>query len=328
MATLVRALFDVAPLTGAPAPFNSVFLKIYYPADSGTALDPRAGGEFAVDSQFGLMPVAIIMPGINTDTSSYGWLARSLAAKGIVCLCYQYIAEEFPGMVSATPGLEVAALSPNEYGKHPSATILDDLLQRLRRHNTEGVLAGRLDLERIYLGGHSAGGTVALLNADPNWFPGVCGCFSYGSHSAPAKVLNWPEGDYIPLPGKLPTLIMGGTEDGSITNSVHYYNANVGADDAAEPLVGTFDNALVRQQGDCLLAIWQGANHYCWVHPNDHTTGRSAIDLPSKADPDQLRAAMTDVVAEFILSDGKRQHIESLAKRLQTHPLIAKLDYK
>ena len=70
------------------------------------------------------------------------------------------------------------------YGKAPTASALPTLLKELEKLQSEGVLAGLLDLNSVILGGHSAGGRVAIENADSQFFPSVVAAFAYGAHTA------------------------------------------------------------------------------------------------------------------------------------------------
>ena len=63
--------------------------------------------------------MAIILPGINVGPESYGWLARGLAAGGVITVTYTLVAEEMPGYISLTPGLSMAALAPPTTANRP-----------------------------------------------------------------------------------------------------------------------------------------------------------------------------------------------------------------
>ena len=81
------------------------------------------------------------------------------------------------------PGVNIAMLAPNTYGTAPTASALPAVLKELECINSEGMLAGMLDLEKIILGGHSAGGRVAIESASPHFFPQVVAAFGYGVHN-------------------------------------------------------------------------------------------------------------------------------------------------
>lgn len=294
---MIRALFrSVAMPNGQPA----LSCKVYYPAlygatpfENNTGAIPAARGERPY-------PLAILMPGINVSPEAYGWLATALAQAGFVAVLYGWILEEMPGMVSLSPGLDINALKPDTYGQRPSATALTALLADLAAQNDAGPLAGLLDLDRILLGGHSAGGSVALMNARPDWFPGLRAVFAYGSHSKASTMLGYAPETYLPLPAALPTLILGGSEDGVIASSAFRYGGDGTAQpDATGPVVRTFREALPRAQGDSHLAIVRGANHFSFTWPADSATGRPFLDWPIQRAEDGIRHDLAELVCGF-----------------------------
>ncbi len=293
---MVRALFRSVDMGDQPA----LSLKVYYPAlYSGTELE-RNTGMLPVATADAPYPLAVIMPGINVSQESYGWLARALVNAGFVAVIYGWILEEMPGLVSLTPGLDIQALTPEQYGKTPSATALNAVINDLKLQNESGPLAGTLNLDRIVLGGHSAGGSVALMNARPDWFPGLRAVFAYGSHSKASTMLGYAAETVLPLPDALPLLIMGGSEDGVIAASAFRYGNNGSQQpDAIGPLQRSFDEGVQRNNNDCILAIVSGANHFapCW--PADPATGRPFLDWPSQRDEAEIRQDIADLVCAF-----------------------------
>jgi len=122
-------------------------------------------------------------------------------------------------------------LAPDIYGTAPTASALPSLLLALARLNSEGVLASLLDLEQVILGGHSAGGRVAILvpggfaneSANPSFFPQVVAAFAYGAHTAAIVQLGYEAGTILPLSDALPLMLIGGTCDGVIANNSSLY---------------------------------------------------------------------------------------------------------
>ncbi len=284
---------DRSPLGG------QLQLKVYYPAvytgtpeQKNTGLLPAAPSDTA-------RPVAILMPGINVAAESYGWIARGLAEAGFVAITYGWIAEEMPGLPALTPGLDIAALAPDRYGKSPSATALQALLDDLHRMNSSGPLSNQLDPGRVLLGGHSAGGSVALLNANPEWFSGLQAVFAYGSHSKASTMLGYPPDTYLNLPSAIPTLILGGSEDGVIAASAFRYGQGDAPPDPVTPLMQTFSQALSRRQGDSHLALVRGANHFSFCDPADPATGRPFLDWPTTRDDGEIRRDIRALVCDF-----------------------------
>ena len=301
---MVRALFRsiTAPQPDQP----SLQARIYYPAVyTGSDLEKNTGALPAAPGETP-WPVAILMPGINVGPECYAWLALALARAGIVTLVYGWIREEMPGLVALTPGLDIEALKPEAYGSRPSATALGAVIKALAAENKAGPLAGRLDLSRILLGGHSAGGSVALFNARPDWFPGLTAVFAYGAHSKASTMLGYPADTVLSLPAMLPTLILGGSEDGVIAASAFRYGDDGEAEpDPVGPLRRSFEEGLSAARGDCHLAILRGANHFSMCWPQDGSSGRPFLDWPETRGGDQIRGGIADLVTGFAA-----QHLE------------------
>ncbi len=323
---MIRAMFRSVKVAGQNEAAPWLQAKVYYPAVyRGTAMEKNTGALPAAPSPQPY-PVAILMPGINVSAESYGWLATALAEAGFVALIYGWVVEEMPGMLSLSPGLDVDALKPEQYGQRPSATALHSLIADLASLNRSGPLAGLLDLERILLGGHSAGGSVALFNARPDWFPGLCAVFSYGSHSKASTMLGYPEDTVLKLPATLPTLIMGGAEDGVIAASSFRYGGDGDAGpDPVGPLLRSFDEGLNSKRGDCYLAIVRGANHFSAAWPADPATGRPFLDRATTRPGQDIRADLSALVLNFarghVLQDKAAQ--SALLDLLQTPTRIA-----
>ncbi|MEP1472676.1 MAG: hypothetical protein ABJK20_12640 [Halieaceae bacterium] len=296
---IARAFFRSIEIPGFTAPYDRASLKVFYPARRTDSDEERNSGVVLPATETSPYPVVIMLPGINVGPEAYSWLAQHLAQQGVVTVSFTHVAEEMPGYISLTPGLDISALMPDAYGKRHSATAIAPIISELHALNTDGILKGLLDLEKIVLGGHSAGGTVALLNADPDWFPGVCGAFSYGAHSAAATALGYDEDALFALPGKLPTLIMGGTRDGCIANSAARYG-KTGQASSTAAVERTFKEALKRDKGDCTLALIEGANHFSMAYPADPSTGRPFIDMPTTQPDEAIRELLADLVSAFI----------------------------
>jgi len=332
----VRAFFDAVEIDELKAPYNTASLKVFYPASYSDSPEERNTGVVPATDTGSPFPVVIMMAGINVDASGYGWLARRLAQAGIVTVCYQLVSEEMPGFISVTPGLEIAALTPPRYGKGPSATALSAIISKLKSLNTNGLLAGKLALNTVILGGHSAGGSAALFNAEPDWFEGIAGVFSYGAHSGASTLLGWPEDTLLPLPAKVPNLIMGGTEDGCIANSAARYSQNQNTCDATAKVEQTFAEALTLDGnaptvGQNALALFSGANHFTLAYPHDETTGRPFIDRPAIGDENALRTMMGTFIETFVLSianDDVAQKLQSLENTYRANSYLADFQIK
>lgn len=278
---MTRCLFDAFKVDALQPPYDTGIARIYYPAQYGDSFEERNTGAVPVDESLAPCPVLILFHGINIDPAGYRWLAESLAASGIVTVTYQLVAEEMPGYVAATPGIELQSLTPDQFGKQPSALAMPAILTMLERLNGSGLLAGKLDLDRLAFGGHSAGGTLALLNANPQWFPALRAVFSYGAHTGASTLLGWPEETLLPVSEDIPVLLIGGEQDGCIAHSAHRYGSSNAS--ATARIEQTFDQAVPENSGNNTLLLLNDANHFSICFPADDTCGRSYIDLPAES---------------------------------------------
>ena len=275
---MTRCIFDAFKVDTLSPPYDTGIARIYYPARYSGSVDEQNTGTIPFDDRFPPCPVLILFQGINTDPASYRWLAESLAQAGIVTVTYQLVAEEIPGSVAATPGIELQALTPDQFGKRPSAIAVPAILSMLTRLNGNGVLAGNLDLNRLAFGGHSAGGTIALLNANQNWFPDVRAVFAYGAHTSGSTALGWPDKSILPIHANIPVLLIGGLQDGCVAQSAHRYGTDTVSTTAL--IEQTFDCAIAENDGRNTLILLNNANHFSICSPDDHTCGRGYIDEP------------------------------------------------
>ena len=300
---MARAIFRACAVPDAVAPYDRVTLKIFYPAIPDDSEEQRNAGVIAADRDAAPCPVIIIMPGINVGPEAYAWLARELALSGTVVVTYSMIAEEMPGYVSLTPGLDLAAITPETYGTRPSATAIGAIIEALKAENSAGILAGCIDIGSIVLLGHSAGGSVAIYNANPAWFPELKGAIAYGAHAAASTALGFAENTVLTLPDDLPIVLLGGSNDGVIANSAHRYGDQ--EDAPPDRLLQTFEKGLRSNRGDSYLLQIAGANHFSIAYPLDESTGRHFLDGPQSTDGVLLRALLRDVVESFVLDACK-----------------------
>jgi len=315
----VRAVYRACEIPGAAAPYDRAFLKIFYPALPDNGEEQRNSGLVPADTRQAPYPVLIMMPGINVGPESYTWLARALAMQGIVTATYSMIGEEMPGYVSLTPGLDLAAITPESFGTIPSGTAIAGIITAPEKENAAGVLGGCIDTGRIILAGHSAGGSVALYNANPNWFPQVTGAIAYGAHAAASTALGFDENTILDLPSELPLLLIGGTRDGVIASSVHRYGSS--EEKAPDRVLQTFEKGINADRGDSYLVIVRGANHFSLASPLDESTGRHFLDEPEEGDNECIRALLSDLFISFVrdVCSGSTQCM----RKLQDHELIS-----
>ena len=322
----VRAFYRAVKVETAVSPYDTVTLKIYYTAVADNE-GARNTGVVPANEALAPFPVLIFMPGINVGQEGYHWLAVALAEKGLVVVTYSWIAEEMPGFISLTPGVALTAVSPQTYGTKPTSPAIQPILTEL--HNTQHAiskspLAGLLDLNTIILGGHSAGGTMALQNANPDWFPTVKGAFSYAGHTMAATFLGYEAGTILPISDQLPLLILGGSNDGVIEASAHRYELNNASPTLA--LEQTFSQGIASGQQDKFLVVLEGANHFSCVHPVDETTGRPFLDQPTTQENGRIRQELITLIHFFIDGHirGKAQARIALKQQVSSgNPLIA-----
>ncbi|HEY5729729.1 MAG TPA: hypothetical protein VIS72_06725 [Anaerolineales bacterium] len=312
---MIRAFYRSAKVEGTPSPYDTLTLKVYYRAIFGDTPEERNTGTVPADLTHAPFPIVIFLPGVNVGMESYAWLAIELAKRNNVVVLYSWIAEDFPGSVSITPGMDLNFIKPDTYGTGPSANALPAILDELERLDQSGLLAGSLDLNRIFLGGHSAGGTMALLNANREWFPQVQGAFTYAAHSGASTMLGFPPATVLPL-HDCPTLIMGGTRDGVIEASSHRYALD-GKGTPTLLLERTFHEGAKQ---DSALVIFDGMNHFLAAHPHDDTTGRGFLEQASAGNETDTRQLMVNLIEAFICKQD--------LKKLSNDPLIAKFETK
>lgn len=301
---MIRAIVRSVKVKDAATQYDTIFAKIFYPAVYGGTLMERNTGVLSADSSQVPFPVVLFLSGINVGKESYQWLAIELAKAGIVTVTYDWIAEDLPGFISLTAGVDLTSLGPDVYGTKPTSTVVAPLLGLLDQLQADGVLAGTLDLENVWLGGHSAGATMAFQNANPDWFPQVKGAFGYAGHTMASTMFGYDVGTILPILSDLPILVMGGTDDGVIASSSHRYGLAEGSATAA--LERTFEEAT--RNGT--LALFAGAGHFVAAHPHDPTTGRGFLEEGEPKDESGYRQLMADLITKFIVGDIEKESLE------------------
>jgi dienelactone hydrolase len=291
----VRAIFRVVSVPDAPAPYDRATLKIYYPARFTGATEERVIGIVGADSSFGAMPVIVFFNGANCSPEGYSWLATDLAGRGYVVITFTYVAEDLPGFPGLSSGIDISKVLPATFGSNPTSRLVHPILDALNTLNTDekSLLKGLIDTDKVILGGHSAGGTVALHNARQDWFPSVIGAFGYAAHTVPAAMLGYLTGTVLPAGKNLPILLIEAEHDGVITASTGRYAE--GAADA--PIYKTFSEG--GSADGSLLACVRGANHFSVMHPLDPTTGRGFLDGGQDVPGDLLREVIAEVVGVY-----------------------------
>lgn len=316
----VRAVFTAARVDGAAAPFDTIHARVTYPARAAGTETERLTGTIAADPDHGRMPVVLVAPGVNVSPDSYLWLARRLATSGIVAVTYSWVGELFAGERGITPGIDLGAVRPDTYGSAPSFSAAAPLLRALAElDGGPGPLAGALDLDRVVLAGHSAGGTVVLQSSTPRFVPGLVAVFTYGAHTMASTALGWDAGTVLPVPGAVPLLLVGGRDDGVIAASAVRYGEAAG--ERADPLRRTFELAA-GGRGDTYLAVIDGAGHFVPVDPHDPTVARGFLEgapgRPVAETRECFAGLVEDFLAAYVLADGAAA--ERLAARVSDPP--------
>ena len=276
---MVRATYTAARIPGVEAPFDTAHLKVFYPGVYSGVRDEVASGELPVDG-VGRLPVVVFLPGVNVNPEGYRWLAEALVDGGFVVCVPTWVGPLFAGLVGITPGIDIEAMKPDTYGSRPAGVLLGPVLEALAALDAgggAGQLAGRLDLDQVIVGGHSAGGSMALLSADDRWFPTVRGAFAFGAHNEASTMLGWPPGSVLPYYGTTPLLLVAGTEDGVMRASAFRYGEEEEGAARRDPVRRTFDESI----GDgrpAWLVVLDGANHLLACHPHDPTSARGFLE--------------------------------------------------
>ena len=275
-------------------------------------------GQVPADDTDAPWPIVVLLPGINVVPDGYRWLAHRLVADGLCVVTYAAIGSLGPAGRGITPGIDLAALAPDTIGTRPSSTALMPLLDHLAELAADEhcPVSGRVDLGRVIMGGHSAGGTTALHNSDPGWVPGLQAVFAYAAHTMVATALGHGEAAVLPIPAQVPIMLLGGAEDGVIEASRDRYRSD---DEAHDPVRRTFLEAIDRQQGDCWLVELADAGHFAICDPVDTTSGRSFLE-PSAATTDPaVRELLGDLIAAFTAASLGRQPVPASTNWSNTH---------
>lgn len=292
-----RAIFRAIEVLSIEAPFNSILAKVFYPALEPKTDAERNSGILGPDVSLTPFPVVIMLNGINCPPESYHWLALKLCKAGFVFVSFTWITGDLPGgMQGLTPGIDVRFMTYENYEKGPTGSAIKPILGDLEKINAVGMLKGCLDLEKIYLGGHSAGGSVALMNTQH--FPEIKAAFSYGAHTQSSTMMGFPPNYVCPISSEKPILLMGGDNDGVITWSARRYGKT--DEDSTVSLRQTFEKAISGERGERYFAIFKGANHFSFADPKDPTTGRPFLDSEPPENESEIRELMAEMIVEFL----------------------------
>jgi dienelactone hydrolase len=294
---MIRAIFHAATLPNANAPYNVLHLKTYYPAAPTHSDAERMSGVIPADKSSAPMPVTIFFNGINVGIESYHWLAVKLAEAKTVTVMYTHVAETLPNVIGLTPAIDLSKVKPDTYGSGATCSAIQPILDLLAQLNSDekSPLCGALDLNHIVLGGHSAGGAVALQNAQ--FFEQVKAVFSYAGHTMASTMLGFAPNTILNAGGKS-VMLMRGDRDGVIAASRVRYGAE---GQEKDPVEKTFDEACQPSAGEeAFDVLLQGANHFSIAYPLDETTGRFFLDMEATRDGEEVRNQIAELIVAFI----------------------------
>ncbi|HEX2622793.1 MAG TPA: hypothetical protein VHL11_21690, partial [Phototrophicaceae bacterium] len=220
------------------------------------------------------------------------------------------------------------------YGQALVSSSLPAVLTALRALNAEPPLKDTLDLNRLILAGHSAGGVMALMNAHRHLLPGVVAAISFfGNPLATTSLAGdaFTKGELPRLADNLPLLIIGGTDDGVS----QHHNQIYGRPDCTSTditLATLHEGIDVQNQPsnrlDRYAVVIEGASHYSIADPLDTTIGRTYLDNVPTLDRAECRRLLTELTARFIsehVIDTGNDETSSFADWLAAAPHIAAL---
>lgn len=316
---LVRATHTAVTASGFDEPWDTLHLKVFYPAlPTGSDVE-RLTGRIPVDVSDVPLPVAIILNGIEVTPESYRWLAEELAAGGLAVVTFSWVSELFGGQYGLTPGVDIAAASAGSYGTGPTCPGIAAVLEGLKALTEDDAspLHAALDLSRVALVGHSAGGTMVLQNM--GYFDEVVAGVTYGAHNLASEMLGHEQGMVLDVTGDQPILMMGGTMDGVIARSADRYGEG---GHQTDPLDRTFHDGLGGRHAGSHLVRVDGATHFAMTHPIDLTAARAFLepDQPANASAHrQLVGALTVAYLSHHLQGASEEGFIALL----ADPLIA-----
>lgn len=264
---------------------------LFYAADDSRIEEARLTGDVPpIDGP--PRPTVLIMPGINVAPDGYRWLAVRLVEAGCCAVTYSTIGGLGPAGVGITPGLDMAALAPDVIGTRPSASAVNPLLAAIANVGSDVC-----DLAAVSLVGHSAGGTVALHNTNPEWIPGLRSVAVYGAHTMTARALGHGEAAVVAVPSAVPVLLVAGGSDAVIAASRDRYRTDDGEHD---PVRRTFEEAINRNEGDSYLVELTDGNHFTMCDPIDETTGRAFLEPDLRGHDAAARDLLADIICTFV----------------------------
>ena len=286
----VRAVYTAVEVAGARAPWDVAHVRVDFPAADVSTADPSLG-LIGVDPSRGLLPVVVLHGNFNCPPHYYQWLAHRLALAGYAAVTFTWVTTWLDARAGLTTGIDLSAIAPDATVLRSPHLLLEPLLDALTRVPDVGPA---LDVSRVVLGGHSAGGTLALLCTSREWHPSVRGAFSYAGHTRAQVPQGLGTDTYLPVPGDVPLLLVAGTADG-VVGAIASRQGHTGTD---HPMVATRQRA-VPADADAWLVLIDGADHYSVCEGYDASTGRGYLETPGPADPVGVREEFASLVLDL-----------------------------
>ena len=92
---IVRAFFRAAKVESAKPPYDTIHLKVLYPARMLGNEQETNFGVVPADNQQAPFPVVIFFSGINCSPEAYQWLAVDLVQRGLVVVTFAWVTEYY-----------------------------------------------------------------------------------------------------------------------------------------------------------------------------------------------------------------------------------------
>ena len=283
--TRVRAVYDAVTVPGAENPYATAHLVVHYPAVDSPG-DPTLG---IVRPASDGLPVVLLAGNFNCPPELYAWLAKRLAASGYAVATWTWVAPLFGGRAGLSTGIDLTAVTPQTFGARLPSVLLPAILAALPHVADVGP---SLDLSRVVLGGHSAGGTLALLCSSWLGLP----AFSYGGHTRTQVPQGFGDDHYLPLGDGPPLLLLGGLDDG-IGDAISLSQRGVVL--PGHPMSHTLSRAVPgTREAWCVLL--EGANHYSFCDGYDGTSGRGYLEAAATGDQGAVRDRIASLIEVFL----------------------------